>query len=1733
MKKFLIICSAFLLLSQLAAAPLKIASYRFTPAVMSADHADSSYTSLTNGDTSGKSRVVWNLKTQKDKRVVITCQFEEPVKISTVTLDIFRGPKSYGYKDVNLFAVDGDKRIPIASQVFNHPYALAKGESYYQKLSFNTSDDSPVSAVELVIRGTGSYIGLCNLSFDGSVVPVKKVALAANPLDKLQKNMKDELRFYRDGVYYILENHHVLYAIDPRNNGGVAYAYDKHAKRNNIHFMPEKGDFGVAFADRFYGGSGNKTLYHHVEYEGKVLQDKADLKQLQFSGSGRSGAFENVRITKNYTLEADSPVLRADYSIENSLDNVVPLESGYWMNAGVVFPDRYSRLIPGENGVELSPGGVKEFSTRDIAGTWFGAADNTGGVAFVMPFELMKEVYFWSNNPNFGTAECKLGIYPIKAGTAMDFSMYLAPFSQVGIPDKVNQFAAGSFVLEREYAKRPATVVFKGEIFNPGKYTLKISSGTMKNGKVVFFSEIKSVALDGKRFFEVKFANKEKYGTAVYKAEIFDGKTRVFFAEKSAIISRSSGIFKVTPDGIRRPDAAAKGAKLNLNFNSQKIGNETFDFAPKSAGKVPRVLAVNSVNGGIRDMIELSRRFEMELTTNFIAGMWSLSGHTVSLNVASCVRELGEQLKNNWDCIVISGDVWGCLSKDVTSAILGKVANGAGLILTAPEELPADLKKIIKIQRSPGKVQSWKKVETSALLAGIPFAALPPTPVFTYQIKDGKVFAKAGNAPLVTETSFGKGKVFVCSWQVVKARKSKYNRSSNFFLPFLNDNVPDVPWKYHEYQMSLLGRLIYNAANVDSGVSAVNVAVQNGSAQLKLISDKAQTVKINAVLRNKFSLADGKATKDVQLKKGENLVLIELPCAVMNGKNFYDFTICNDKGTLWWGGECFDHAASGRLVKVSVDTKRIWKNSDSVKVSVKAEGSGKVIAELFDSNGNCFARSEGGEIILPLADCATKTARLQVRKESDGKVLDRMDFRLALHGAPDPRLFSVMQGWPGISQRAHLWNYDLYLKQLKEFGVNMAGGSGSYVDMPSAEAAFRNNNILYGSTNATSSVGGKLPFDPKVKEKDKMVRTPCLSEPGFKEKLAQKPNAFGPSYAYGVLDVAGPDESNSINNWDGCFSDACKVEFRKYLQKVYPSLEALNKSWQTDFARWEDVIASTVDEARKMKSFASWLDHRTFNDWNRADALAHLVRGINAADPTLTYSLSGTQNTNPWNAWDYYQLMPSLRALSGYRGEQSAQHRSFAAGKLRNCPWVGYDQNFTAANYRILDALMDGASGVSIYGNFNIDPAYELSPRGKDLARAIRVYRNGIAELLMRAEFHSSPVALHYSPASIKADWFIGLDALRQSSVKGFRAMMEDYGITYDYLAYGTMEKSGVPEKYKVLILPLSSALSDKEIDAIKAFVQRGGLLIADLMPGFYDEHGAVRENNPLAELFGVKAIGNAERSTAQVQYKTIISIKSAYADAAAAVTSARALCTLNGKPVLFVNNYGKGKAVYFASSVPATFGDWELMRFSKGNINASKFITGLFHELLHIERKIPALMKSPGMPGARFTARRSGDGFFAAVLRDPTTSAMLGKFTIPFLLQLSGKYHVYDVINKKYLGFTDKFKYPFAPDTQALFALMPYKVEAVKLDLKSNARRVTLNIEAVKSSGSGSCDHTFRVKVYSPDGKENKSFSQMVFADKNQGSMSFVLPLNLPEKNWKFEVTDIISGITESVVLK
>ena len=64
---------------------------------------------------------------------------------------------------------------------------------------------------------------------------------------------------------------------------------------------------------------------------------------------------------------------------------------------------------------------------------------------------------------------------------------------------------------------------------------------------------------------------------------------------------------------------------------------------------------------------------------------------------------------------------------------------------------------------------------------------------------------------------------------------------------------------------------------------------------------------------------------------------------------------------------------------------------------------------------------------------------------------------------------------------------------------------------------------------------------------------------------------------------------------------------------------------------------------------------------------------------------------------------------------------------------------------------------------------------------------------------------------------------------------------------------------YKTLILPNIAALSDAQCDQLRAFVAKGGSIIATQETSLYDEHGVRRKNFALADLFGVDWAGKSE----------------------------------------------------------------------------------------------------------------------------------------------------------------------------------------------------------------------------------------------------------------------------------
>jgi hypothetical protein len=187
----------------------------------------------------------------------------------------------------------------------------------------------------------------------------------------------------------VLENQHGIFAIDPKRNGGIVFAYDKLSKNNCI---PGEYEVAGAFLDRFHSGSARRDFYLDVKYDCKVVADTPERKQVVVSGKGKGGIFINVLVEKRYTLDKNSAVLRTDYTITNLQENVVDLESGYWLFNGFLFPAGGVRLVPGIYGIEKIDPAIKEFYHRELSGSWFGGGSKEWGTAYVFPYELFGEV---------------------------------------------------------------------------------------------------------------------------------------------------------------------------------------------------------------------------------------------------------------------------------------------------------------------------------------------------------------------------------------------------------------------------------------------------------------------------------------------------------------------------------------------------------------------------------------------------------------------------------------------------------------------------------------------------------------------------------------------------------------------------------------------------------------------------------------------------------------------------------------------------------------------------------------------------------------------------------------------------------------------------------------------------------------------------------------------------------------------------------------------------------------------------------------------------------------------------------------------------------------------------------------------------------------------------------------------------------------------------------------------
>ena len=281
------------------------------------------------------------------------------------------------------------------------------------------------------------------------------------------------------------------------------------------------------------------------------------------------------------------------------------------------------------------------------------------------------------------------------------------------------------------------------------------------------------------------------------------------------------------------------------------------------------------------------------------------------------------------------------------------------------------------------------------------------------------------------------------------------------------------------------------------------------------------------------------------------------------------------------------------------------------------------------------------------------------------------------------------------------------------------------------------------------------------------------------------------------------------------------------------------------------------------------MDQWSFNDSLWCNYVGGLVEFANLLDPATPCGLVGGQMPSAFGGYDYAKLMRKVQFIESYNlGSSQAIIRSFNPHNALPAVTTLFHRSADDDIWQAWYYLAHGNRGHLgwVEGWFD---GKTPKPWHEQVAPTFLEAANRIGPLMTGAEWKHDGVAIYYSHASIQLGWILDAEAHgktwtnrnadeRLSSAahvrRAWENMLRDSGLQYSFVSYADVIQQGVPEEYRVLILPACLCLSDAEARAIRAFCERGGTVIADYLPGLWDQHGKGRVNGgALDEMFGVK----------------------------------------------------------------------------------------------------------------------------------------------------------------------------------------------------------------------------------------------------------------------------------------
>lgn len=1091
-----------------------------------------------------------------------------------------------------------------------------------------------------------------------------------------------------------------------------------------------------------------------------------------------------------------------------------------WTLRGV---DAQTYYLPTPEGVRQYPSRGHEVVVTNAVAGWVAAGCEKTGASMVCEFDYSRLAgnYLWLGGDDNRTVEWWFVPVKISAGGTFETDFRLYPVHGIGVPDGAENGIASGFGLSEG-----CDVAVASAARRLADVSVRTVGGAGAKG---IQTDVWALTPDA---VETRRVARSVAGLKALRVAASVGGVEAYEADRAFVAG-----LRFAPKRKKAAPAEMKPFALML---SDAVASPHTAWARPFAGGRPTVLFLTDLRH-LREAVELKERVDLRPLAVRIASSttelsWGMSARYNSFTYEDMNLSLKSELEKNPQVLVACGRLMEKVDATNRARIADRLKRGMGLV-AIDAHFPKDLAAALSIAEPS---------EADNPLRDLPKDLFP------------------------CRSTVGKSAVSIAGVSGLGNRSVvfRYDACGGGLTPYLDDAMEEPDFRYADYSLGAIGRAILWAADLSSGCRLSDVAL---SPEGRLSARRTGSGAIRARVTTLNVPSRARLERIVELGAAQETLTLNVG-PLGPGLNICDLVLLDAKGaTLDWA-----HAVRRVETGLSVQTlKADWKDGAVVGT---LRGTGEAHVRLFDGGGRLLATAvpdAAGGFVLKPQENPTGIFTVEATVSREGVVQDRRRCDVFAPRPPqeEPCLpFAIGE----MAQRYGLRRYlsPLRLKRYRDGGVNEIRfwhTETCWLFRETAKAGFGTDFPVAGTHLGNFQKGFAEPY-AKTGDRAYLCRKPCFDDPVWRTNdaarvrgLARSFNRFAPT----SLDVG---DENSLTLWsipfDFCFCDRTLVAFRDWLKGQYGgSLDRLNAEWRSAFRDWREVMPLTTAEARARhkgdRAYAAWADHRRYMEVSYCGYFASVKRILSEEAPGVRLDMSGTQPPNGYTGMDMWLLADTIDIAAAYDGNNLAEIvRSFGTPLIK--PWYGYGATGLDVGRRVwFDAFRFRNFGVSFYDGMNfLDPDYTLPQAVTDLQTAVADLRRGGGMLLRRVR-EVPQVLIHYSQASIHAAAIEGRSEAFLSARSRWCTLLDDAHVPYRFVAYGEIEQGVLREKGcpRILALPQSAALSDREAAEITAFARRGGLVLGDALSNVMNEHCTLRPHGGLDGLVVFNLAGASVRS--------------------------------------------------------------------------------------------------------------------------------------------------------------------------------------------------------------------------------------------------------------------------------